>query len=154
VGDHDVLTAHHVISCEGIGVAFIETRKGEIFQASVLVSIPADDLAVLTTPAKLPYVEFAWADTSEGEVVCLEAAVPDFARKCGEVLDKNSRLGADITHTAHVQQGNSGAGTWSAEGKLIGIVTRKWENNILQNRGGVSVSVAQHKQCLLALDCR
>ena len=124
-GEHTILTANHVVACGGISVLFIETLDGNLIEAKVVAQAEEHDIAKLETLEKLPKVKpFGWATPpKKGAVICAESAVPMRSRKCGNVLHKDKRPGADLEHNAITIPGNSGSGVFDTRGRLVGIVT-------------------------------
>lgn len=153
VQTHVVITAYHVIECAGLSKIEITSRDGVTYQATVLQAMPDVDLASLVVASKLASRPLGWASARADETLCAEAGIPTFSRRCGRVSKLSDRPGADVMHTIQVVNGNSGGGTYNAKGQLVAIITMSWEHLILKNRGGLSVSILQHRECLLASLC-
>lgn len=147
-GKHTILTAYHVVQCEGLMSSYVETLGGNLYEVQVVVDSEYNDIAkieiVTDIGEEFPWFEFEIGPRPElGELVCSESAIPTRARKCGTVtgLAENPNNG-DIKFTNDVEGGNSGSGLYDTRGRLIGIVTMRWRFQ----QGGLAASLWSHAE--------
>lgn len=166
VGESHVLTASHVVRCNGSPVVLMRTRDDRVYWMTVDRFDPWADVARLTT---LPNVVLSDARLRPvvrpsigprpvpGEEICAEAANPEWVRSCGVVtaLDGLPRVRrdslchelweSDVVHTGLTIHGNSGSGVYDAGGNLVGIVT---ELIPFETTGGRFTSLDAHRVLL------
>ena len=132
-----ILTAAHVVdtppsACPGMDLRVIR-HDGEIFHATVEIMQPDGyDIARLSVPAVFRPAPMAPPPPVGGKICGYGWDAPDyfsggvlqwFAQppvKCGTV-DYND--GGMVQANFHAVKGNSGSGFWSAQGRLVGIVS-------------------------------
>ena len=109
IGPETALTAAHAVPCDDAEVegapATVETIGADV--AILHLAEPVDALTVSIGPR--PRI---------GNRICLEPAIPQRRRSCGWVLGIEQQL---VIHSAPVWPGNSGAGVWDDEGRLVAI---------------------------------
>jgi S1-C subfamily serine protease len=125
-GRHTILTASHVVHCDGEVRLFVRTLEGDRLKAHTVVEAGEFDLAKLETEEELPPAPqfLIGKPPKRGDVVCHEAAAPIRIRTCGAVKrTAREPSDRDIWHSADTIQGNSGGPLFDAKGYLVGIVT-------------------------------
>lgn len=126
-----VLTAAHGVACAGERSVHVITSAGRRLRADVASVDRSRDLAVLELhsaggfdlragPPALAPLPVA------GDVACAAVAFPRRAEKCGAAIDATWR-GAQFGIAGKL--GNSGAGVYDREGRLLGIVTKKCDQS-------------------------
>lgn len=145
-GKHTIVTAHHIVACNGLIAMYVRTLDGALLGAQAYVEIEEYDIAKITTEEVLPYFTFKIGPKPRvGATVCSESARPTRARKCGKVTESlsvaNSR---DLGLSLHVEGGNSGSGLYDSEGRLVGIVTRR----LAPGPGGRAASLWAHRDSM------
>lgn len=121
-----VLTAAHVVECEGISA--IRVSQGDAHTLAFPVHVwTTRDTAVLRLGKSFAGSPPPLAKLAPGEV-CFEATVPTIARNCGHVFEKHAiecprnAWCHSFSFTASAIPGNSGSPIY-ARGKLVGILT-------------------------------
>lgn len=127
VSEDDVLTAYHVVDCEGVALLTVILADDRMMAASVAWSDERHDLArvALATPALLD-VHDPVVGLADGRV-CAQVAFPRREQRCGEVTEvrDDGTTWGEVRFSAVVQPGNSGGGVYDEEGRLVGIVTSR-----------------------------
>jgi S1-C subfamily serine protease len=134
---HHLLTASHVVPCQEGMIIGVKLPNGLTVQAQRVRADREHDIALLWTHEdmgnfKRPEVAYA----APGEIVCMQPAYPEGARRsCGYVkgMTKKGAEGnafgevawPDIETTLTTIPGNSGAGLWNAGGALVGVITHE-----------------------------
>jgi len=136
VGPRWLLTARHVVvACQEHDYAqqkiMVVLHDGSSYEARVAIVTPAPwhDVALLGVKGEPPFKQWAEVATKMpaiGEEVCLLAAVPFWARKCGTVdgyLEGQSKWLGDgyIMYHADSVHGNSGGAVYDRSGRLLAI---------------------------------
>jgi S1-C subfamily serine protease len=125
LGPRRVLTAGHMADCNVQGL-YVELPNGSHAFASVIWLSRARDLALLSIPNGSLGDTLASPEVAAvkiGETVCAHVADPKVDTLCGVVTSVGGPGGRDVNFTGAVQHGNSGAGVFNAQGKLVGIIT-------------------------------
>lgn len=126
VGGHTVLTALHVVQCDVKSVAVVD-QDGKSYEAKVQGAAPFDvaRLEAKDLPA-LPQLEIGSVDV--GSRACAAVYLPERGRRCGEVWPNIEGQDSGWMHVDFVaEHGNSGAGVWDEEGRLVGILVHlRW----------------------------
>lgn len=118
-----VLTANHVVECQGAAAITVSLRDGFTMKAVVDRMSAIDDIARLDLRVEIDATPTVIGPRPRlGEQVCVASAVPYRAWRCGLVEDLDDAPG-DIDHTGIVEPGNSGSGVYDDRGRLVGITT-------------------------------
>ena len=146
--DSRVLTAAHVVNaCGSRGMIAILATQGE---TSLLVQVEA--IAPRADVVRLEPTELGGPDLrgppvelgplpNPGEPVCVAAANPYVARRCGYV-EYRADEPHGIRHSVIVEPGNSGAGLYDCDGRLVGIVTKLYTCGNGQICGGMATPLS------------
>lgn len=134
VGPSTLLTAAHVVACEGRDAPFIVVTlaSGESYFARVSRVDVEVDLARLTVEPGGPSLAglaatATTAKISRGAEVCSATASPARARQCGRIVDDAVDFGVAFRDTGESISGNSGSGVYNRDGHLVGIVTHSYK---------------------------
>jgi len=144
-----VLTAYHVVSaCGGEPMAIVAEQGGGIAAIVAVEAIaPTADVArlVALVGSELTAAPIAIGPApSIGEPVCVAARNPYSARRCGVVeYDEGGPHG--IRHSVIVEPGNSGAGLYDRDGRLVGIVTKLYQCGNGQICGGRATGLDERR---------
>jgi len=133
-----VLTAGHIADCKVQGL-YVEMPDGSEGQAGLVWRDEARDIAMLSIPLSglgKGYEVPALGPVSVNEVVCAHVAEPDVGTVCGIVTSVNGNANGNVVFTGPVEHGNSGAGVYDPQGRLVGIITK-----LMEDGGGMFVSV-------------
>ncbi|MCX7566876.1 Do family serine endopeptidase [Sulfitobacter sp. F26169L] len=138
-----IVTNHHVVA--GAQSVQVTLADGRIFDAEVLGSDPATDIALLSIKAdvKLPHVDFGTSDTMRvgDEVVAVGNPFGLSSTVTSGIIsaksrDINSGPYDDFLQTdAAINRGNSGGPLFNNEGEVIGV------NTAILSPGGGSVGI-------------
>ena len=128
INDRNVITANHVIKCDNAQASVrITLANGERYRMNVTREDPGHDMALMElstaerfSHARPPVI----GQIIPGSAVCSSVASPRREHHCGVILGIGVYPG-NVHHTASTMSGNSGGPAYSADGKLIGIVTSK-----------------------------
>lgn len=151
IGPHHVLTAMHVLVCDGGETTSATVISGSVeLPAKVEAVAPGADVARLEFEGTVSLRRYprVGAPRSAGWV-CLSAAHPKVERKCG----RTSTVSGAIAHSAIVVPGNSGSGLYDDRGYLVGIVVRwvgcradSWpDDKPSEPCGGISASLGARR---------
>jgi S1-C subfamily serine protease len=122
IGADRVLTAAHVVRCDGTARVAVDGRPAHVVRvwterdtALVATEAPAAPLRIGLRPAP-------------GDRVCAATATPKFSWSCGYVRAVGLVTCADgfcydLTIEVEIRRGNSGSGLFNARGELVGLVT-------------------------------
>lgn len=131
LGPELVLTAHHVVQCNGATMYMVQ-HGDEILVAAHVSSVVESDLALLALPEALPFKSFRYGPKpAAGKKVCAYPARKDREPLCGTVRDTYDSATEDIGLLMGVMPGDSGAGIYTSDGRLVGIVV----SGIFRRRG-------------------
>lgn len=124
VADRLVLTAAHVVACEGtVSIQVTVMATGQELTATAETIDTNSDIARLTLSEPVAATPMTYGPRPElDDRVCLVSAVPEYTRRCGNVQSFREGKG-DVWHDAITQPGNSGGGVYDSRGRLVGIVT-------------------------------
>lgn len=121
VGPDTVLTATHVVDCNGL-VLVRDVVTDVVFVAEVASNLDGDDIAQLYVPGiRGPAVRIG-KRPEPGDTVCAFVGNPNRWRVCGEVYVEKGKEG-EILFSGVVQPGNSGSGVYNSDGDLVGIIS-------------------------------
>lgn len=126
IGPDRLLTASHVVACgDGDPMLIIVELHGASTLAGVEVMSTGADIARLQTLDKLEFFAVLIGPKPEiGDTVCVAAGAPlGRTRRCGPVERFDADASGDIVHAVVTEPGNSGAGVYDAEGRLVGILS-------------------------------
>lgn len=146
LGPDRLLTAAHVVACEGHGGApllVLVSLGGVSTVGTVEIMSPGSDLARLVTVDRLAYHALLIGPRPAiGEIVCVAAGAPQGrTRRCGPVERFEEEPG-DIVHAVVTEPGNSGAGVYDSAGRLVAILSHYRECINGQLCGGKATSLA------------
>ena len=151
IGPHHVLTAMHVLVCEGGETISATVIQGETkLEAKVEAVAPGADIARLEFEGTVSMRRYPRVGTPRAAGwVCLSAAHPKVERKCG----RTSTVSGAIRHSAIVVPGNSGSGLYDDRGYLVGIAVRwvgcradSWpDDKPSEPCGGISASLGARR---------
>jgi hypothetical protein len=142
-----VLTALHVVTCDGAGdnplpLISIYEGDGSAVMYMIEVALPERDIARLWTftdafKAEATPIVVGPVPTV-GDRVCIAAAMPNWGYHCYDVQppepnDKDFHIASSV-----IELGNSGAGVYDAQGRLVGIFVTARECSQYLCVGGVS----------------
>lgn len=147
VGPSIILTAAHVVACDGRDVPLVVATlpSGESYFAHVS-RVDADaDIARLTVEPGGPPLAGLVANVrpaaiARGDEVCAATAAPARVRQCGAIIDDGVDDGIAFRDTAESVAGNSGSGVYDRGGRLVGIVTHSYKTISGGGRRCVTVS--------------
>ena len=126
IGAYTVLTAAHVAPCDDAEVegvtATVEVIGADVARLTLAESVDAHPVTV----GPRPRVD---------DVVCIEPAIPQRRRSCGWALGIEQQL---VIHSAPVWPGNSGAGVWDDEGRLVATAVGQHRSYDDYPMGGVA----------------
>lgn len=128
VTDRRVVTASHVVTCNGETGVYVEFPSGATLLARVAILDLEDDLAVLALAEPVTMRRaIIGPRPGVGDDVCLSAGVPKREHPCGIITGyrdpTNSDTKGDVETSATIEPGNSGSGVYDGAGRLVGIVT-------------------------------
>jgi S1-C subfamily serine protease len=122
ISDDNVLTSAHVVECPDIPTIWVTLSNGTRHRMDAIRIDRKADVAMLRTHVNWPFwhgvappILGAFEYTADGAISCAEVVRPHRARNCGESVTPSS-----FTFTGG--PGNSGAGVYDPDGRLIGIV--------------------------------
>jgi S1-C subfamily serine protease len=133
VGEHEILTANHVMNPMMEMTAGPVTVKVPFSNCSftartedgkehpVHLSSVHSDIASISTTDVLPYTPVAWSTPNPGARACIVARHPWAVRRCGEIQYYRESDNLWAVTGVIVQPGNSGSGVYDERGRLIGI---------------------------------
>jgi S1-C subfamily serine protease len=124
VGPRRILTAAHVVPCGEAAHVVVTTPDGYVVPAHVTYTDDANDVAVIVPGYALPGPYPTVTSVGTGRV-CIFSAVPERRVTCGVI---RTVKGTEIDHAADTRYGNSGSGLYDAHGRLVGIVTTRWQH--------------------------
>lgn len=145
IGPDRLLTAAHVVACDGTDPMLILVElHGASTMAGVEVMSTGADIARLQTIDKLEsHAVLIGPRPAIGEMVCVAAGAPlGRTRRCGPVERFDADASGDIVHAVVTEPGNSGAGVYDADGRLVGILSHYRTCVNGQFCGGKATSVA------------
>lgn len=127
LGPDRLLTAAHVVACEGHGGAplLVLVDIGATSTTAIVeLTSSGSDLARLVTADRMEYHALLIGPRPEvGDLLCVAAGAPaGRTRRCGPVEGFEPEPG-DIVHAVVTEPGNSGAGVYDARGRLVGILS-------------------------------
>lgn len=124
VDERHVLTAAHVVHCDGEAVVNVITFEDRRYRVVVERSDADDDVARLVVLRErdfgLDVVPPAIGVAIVDSTACVVSAYPERARACGRV----TQSGTFVRHLALTRPGNSGGGLYS-DGRLVGLVSTR-----------------------------
>lgn len=127
---HHILTARHVVQCDKTTPVIVVDAGDQFLKlAQSGVELPESDVALLYVASGLPTQLSTTVEIGPkphiGDEVCEAAAVPSWTYRCGIVQPEafNAPADSDIRIDFKVEHGNSGAGLYDKQGRLVGIVT-------------------------------
>lgn len=144
-----VITAAHVVECDGARLVHVVTREGTKYAAEVAYVDATRDYARLKVRGLAAVSSVVLAPTHVGDSVCVVAAHPFRQRQCGTIQriewKKLPNGIVDLWSTARIVPGNSGSGIYNDKGELVGLATNKipcvtdpWRDDC----GGLGTSLA------------
>lgn len=122
VGPEHVVTALHVVACDGIITA--TEVNGTVTLMIVDQVHPLLDVARLQVAGTYRFRDARpriWTVPAIGDEVCVVPGFPSRGRACGDV--ERGGTPTNFPHTATTEPGNSGGGVYDSRGRLVGIVT-------------------------------
>jgi S1-C subfamily serine protease len=153
VGPRHVITAAHVVDCDGVVSLKIESRDERKFSVLVNEVDKALDLALLELSD--PKERLAHSSVPRvtrppraGEMVCTMAMIPDISRRCGLVQWNRKEPPGDMAFDTLTVPGNSGGGVYDRFGNLVGIITHYVTLGNGQIAGGRATSLWQRKDLI------
>jgi S1-C subfamily serine protease len=166
VGPRHVLTAWHVarMACPTTYEAEIHTPAGETRRARLVGADRDADLALLELDRPVAFsVPTVGPPPAIDDRVCMQANYPYAIRRCGLVgryhTDAELRAASkkdpryppdagDMSHDVTTEPGNSGAGVYDRQGRLVGIVTYYRRCSSGQLCGGRATSLFTRQRLL------
>ena len=144
-----IITNHHVIEdcLNGKGTVQIEDFDGKLFKAVIDVYDKENDLAKISTAAKLTPLELSPNDPWPGYWVMTFGSPDEFSGSVsvGTVMNVTT---AEVLITANISHGNSGGPLVDNEGLVIG--TNSWGMKGEQYNGAMSLDA----MCAKILKCK
>lgn len=124
-----VLTAFHVVNCQGPGNFTVDPGDGRKRVARVESALPQIDTARLIVDGDLS----PWATKvvigprpQIGEEVCEATGWPRWTYRCG-LIQPQREEGGQFRFEFMTEHGNSGAGIYDHNGRLVGVVS-EWRS--------------------------
>ncbi len=124
IGGTVVLTAFHVIDCDGepATAVVIRTDKGDVYPAEVAAEIRDQDVARLNVTGLPELPQVTIGRPVLGQRACATFALPEVGRRCGEIWPPYAEPPGDMHLDFVGEHGNSGSAVWDEDGRLIGIL--------------------------------